>query len=326
MDKKAANILKYLLSVVLAAVLVWIAFRGVDWPDFWDGLRQTRGLYLVLYLVFALLALLFREERWRCILHTLDPQLGRLDIWDANNVGNLVNIVLPGAGEFTRCGYVSSKRLGYDKSLGTAAAERVCDVAAILVLLLLALVLEWGRIGSFFVERIWEPLALRLGGGAGWYAALLVLLLVSAICAAWRLRGKIPFFGKVARALQGIWTGFSSLARMERKGLFFIYTLAIWTMYVLMLWATVRAIPVLDHLGMADVLFLSAVGNFASVIPVPGGIGAYHYLVALSVQTLYGCSWESGILLATLGHELHAVLVLLLGIVSYLRLTLRKKK
>ena len=31
MDKKASNIIKYTLSAILAVVLVWFAFRTVDW-------------------------------------------------------------------------------------------------------------------------------------------------------------------------------------------------------------------------------------------------------------------------------------------------------
>ena len=38
MSKKVANIIKYTLSTALAAVLVWFAFRGVDWKAFWAGL------------------------------------------------------------------------------------------------------------------------------------------------------------------------------------------------------------------------------------------------------------------------------------------------
>ena len=95
---------------------------------------------------------------------------------------------------------------------------------------------------------------------------------------------------------------------------------------VAMMFCTVRALPMLDSLTLVDALFLSAVGNIASVIPVPGGIGAYHYLVALSVQSLYGASWETGILLATLGHEAHAILIIVLGVISYVRFSLRKRK
>ena len=108
--------------------------------------------------------------------------------------------------------------------------------------------------------------------------------------------------------------------------MFLLCTLGIWLMYILMTWSIFRAVPALSHLSFADALFISSIGNFASVIPVPGGIGAYHYLVALSLQALYGASWETGILAATLNHELHALIIIVVGVVSYIALTIRKKK
>ena len=49
-------------------------------------------------------------------------------------------------------------------------------------------------------------------------------------------------------------------------------------------------------------------------------------LMALSAQSLYGATWESGILLATLGHESHAILIIVVGIISYVHITLKRRK
>ena len=68
MNKKASNIIKYTLTTLLAVVLVWFAFRGVDWKAFWAGLQQTRWLWVVLYFIAATLALVFREERWYALM------------------------------------------------------------------------------------------------------------------------------------------------------------------------------------------------------------------------------------------------------------------
>ena len=250
----------------------------------------------------------------------------RIAVWDAINVGNLVNVVLPGAGEFVRCGYVSSKRMSYDKAFGTIACERVFDVLMIFILISVALVLKWDSFGTFFVENVWQPMAGRMGGALGWVLGGVVLLLAALVWAVFRFRSRVPLFERIAGAFRGLATGFASIAKMERKWPFLLSTLGIWAMYVLTMWCTVRALPALDGMAGVDILFLSAVSNIASVIPVPGGIGAYHYLVALSIQSLYGASWETGILAATLGHEAHALLIIIVGVISYVRFSLRKKK
>ena len=77
MAKKAANILKYTLSTALAVALVWFAFRGVDWKAFWEGVQQTRWVWVALYFVAAILALVFREERWYALIRPLDPEVRR---------------------------------------------------------------------------------------------------------------------------------------------------------------------------------------------------------------------------------------------------------
>ena len=80
MDKKTANTVKYVISGLLAVVLVWFAFRGVDWKAFWQGVQQTRWIWVALYFVAAILALVFREERWIALMRPLDPDLRRLGV------------------------------------------------------------------------------------------------------------------------------------------------------------------------------------------------------------------------------------------------------
>ena len=250
--------------------------------------------------------------------------MSALRVWDANNVGNIVNVVIPGSGEFVRCGYMTAGRASYDKVLGTVVTERICDVLAIVLLMAIAILCGSEQMKQFFRNNI-------AGAAAGqlsllWVLAGVLLLLAAGVWALWHFRERNAFCGKIADKLKGFAGGMTSFVRMRKKWLFIIYTIGIWTMYVLMSYSIIKAMPELSHLGAADALFLCAIGNFASVIPVPGGIGAYHYLVALSLSGIYGVSWETGLLNATLNHELHAILILLLGAVSYVSLTLQSRK
>ena len=326
MSPKAAKILKYSLSLALAAVLVWFAFRSVEWTSFWSGLRQTRWGWVILFFAASIGALVIRTFRWRALLKPLGDCAGSLTVWDANNVGNLANVAVPGSGEFVRCAYVSGGRARYDSVLGTAVMERVWDVAAIIVLLILSLALGWDRFGAFFKDSIWGPASGRLDFSLWWIVAGVIAAAAGFIWAVYHWRGTNRFCGKVAGVTKGLGDGFTSFLKVERKWLFASYTLGIWLMYILMCFFIMKAVPSISSLGFADAMFLSAIGNVAAVIPVPGGIGAYHYLVALSLSTIYGAAWETGILFATLQHELHAVLIILLGIISYISLTVRNKK
>ena len=326
MNKKATKVLKYLLSVGLAAVLVWFAFRGVDWKVFWEGLQETRWGYVLVFTFVSVVALFFREERWRVMMEPLDPGVRRLDAWDASNVGNIINVVLPGAGEFVRGGYVKSGKMGYNKILGTIVCERAWDVASVLFLLLLALFLRWETFGDFFLANIWNPLAHSLGFSMWWIAGPAIVILAVFIWGVFHWQQRYPFCAKVAGAVHGLGSGMASFVHIRRKWAFVLYTIGIWVTYLLMTYYNFKAIPALAHLTFFDSLFVSAVGNIASVIPVPGGIGAYHYLVALTLQSIYGATWETSLLFATLSHETHALLLIVLGIASYVRLTARRRQ
>lgn len=346
MKAESKKILKIALSFALAGVFVFFAFRGIDWASFAQDIRQTRWIWVLAFCVVSVGALIFRMLRWQALLRPLHSgadaaesgsggsaagaadgaggKVSALRVWDANNVGNIVNVVIPGSGEFVRCGYMTGGRASYDKVLGTVVTERICDVLAIVLLMAIAILCGSEQMKQFFRTNI-------AGAAAGqlsllWMLAGVLLLLAAGVWALWHFRERNAFCGKIADKLKGFAGGMTSFVRMRKKWLFIIYTIGIWTMYVLMSYSIIKAMPELSHLGAADALFLCAIGNFASVIPVPGGIGAYHYLVALSLSGIYGVSWETGLLNATLNHELHAILILLLGAVSYISLTLQNRK
>ncbi len=310
------NILKYILLFGVAGLLVFLAFRKVDWKAFYEGLLQTRWFWVVIFCIVSILALVGRTIRWKALLDPFDKDISMLRVWDAVNVGNIASIAIPTSGELLRCGYVTTKKLPYDKALGTMFAERVWDAGAIIILIVLALALEWNKVGGFFNENIIQPL---VSFGFWWILALVVLAAVVFIVLVFRFRERSVFCEKVAGSIARLWDGFKAFGKSENKLLILLSTVFIWAMYVLMSYFIVKAMPLLDGLTFSDALFLAAVGNVASIIPVPGGIGAYHYMIAATLG-VYGYSWDIGILYATINHEIHAVAVLIVGLIAYFHL------
>ena len=219
MALKKKDVLKLVISLALAGLLLWLAFRSVDWKAFVDGLSVTRWVYLIPFVVASVGALVFRAFRWQLLIRSTGIRPGWLTVWDANNVGNLANIALPGTGEFIRCGYVAGKE-GYGNVLGTILMERIWDFLAIMVMIVLALVLDQGKFGPFFAEHVWAPLAGKAGFSLWWVVLLVVALIALFFWAVFHYRSRFRFFGKVADALSSVGRGFAAFLRMERKGLF----------------------------------------------------------------------------------------------------------
>lgn len=324
MGTKTKKVIKFTLSFLLAALFVFLAFRGVSWQEFWQDLTRTNWWYVGLSLVASVFALLFRALRWRDMLRTIEPDTSVLKVWDADNIGNITNLVLPGVGEFLRCGLLSTKRSPYEKTLGTILMERIWDVMAVAFMIVLALAINWNWFGRFFIDNVVKPASGRMSIGLGWIVLIVLALVALFLVLVFRFRDRSRFCAKIADASKGLVDGFTSFGKMKNKFRFAMYTVGVWVMYVLMSYFVLKAIPAVSNLGLEDGLFISAVGNIASVIPVPGGIGAYHYIVSLALSGLYSVDWGIGILFATICHESHAILVLILGIISYVHNSLRK--
>ena len=111
--------------------------------------------------------------------------------------------------------------------------------------------------------------------------------------------------------------GFSSCLQMEKKWKFFLYTLLIWITYWLMASCTVWSAPFLSHLDVVDALFLSLVGGLGFAVPVPGGIGAFHFIIGLTLSTVYGIPMETAIIYATISHTSQAITQIFCGAASY---------
>ena len=318
------QILKYVLSAGIAAACVVFLAGKVEWKVFWEDLLETRWIYMILFAAVSVLAIIFRTIRWKMLLNTADKDISALRIWDAINIGNVVNVILPGLGELVRCGIISKRRgkekIGFNRVFYTIVAERAWDLVAIAALLILALICNIELFGGFLKEHARVSNGIILGAGL----ALAILGLAISIIVL--LKDKSEFFGKAYRALDGFVHGTISALNCPRKGEFALWTIAIWGSYILLSFFAIKAVPALESLGMEAALFISTVGNIAAVIPVPSGVGPYHYLTTLVLGTIYGTSNEVGILCAVLQHESHAIIVLALGLLSWISTLIQDRK
>ena len=64
MKKTLLDILKYSLSFGLAALLIWLVARKIEWGDFLAALKTTRWEWMIGYVAAAVGALVFRAQPW----------------------------------------------------------------------------------------------------------------------------------------------------------------------------------------------------------------------------------------------------------------------
>ena len=330
------KILKYTASAALAVLLLWVSFREVEWSGFMEGLKSCRWEFIVISMAAGSFAFWLRAIRWRLLLLPIDDSISRLTAFNGINIGNISNFIFPRIGEFIRCGVITRrsapvdpahpehKKASYDKVLGTVVLERGWELLVMLMLLGVVVVGGFSRFGGFFVEQILDPMAQRFNFSVWWLVSILASAAIVAAWLIWHFRERNAFCSKIWGIIRGLMQGFSSCLRMERKWLFFAYTACIWGMYWLMAASTMWAAPFLDHLDLIDALFLSLVGGLGFAVPVPGGIGAFHFIISLALSAVYGVSPEMGIIYATLSHTSQAITQIFFGLTSYASESLRK--
>ena len=351
MNRKVGNILKYGISIALAVVLLYCSFHGVGWADFLEGLRACRWEFVILSMLFGVLAFWLRALRWRELLLPIDRTTSRLTCFNAVNISYLVNIALPRVGEFVRCGYITahsekdSKDQGrhlasYDKVLGTAALERSVDVLAMFGILAIFLVFTWKRFGGFFSERIFGAFSGSISVGKIAILVAGVSAVVAAILCAILFADKWTPLRKISGFCKGVWSGFLSCLKMEGAWKFLALTAGIWFCYWMMsvtiLWALqgispdsvspelASAVDTIRAMNLTDALFLMIAGSLSSIVPVPGGFGAFHFIVSSAISYVYGIPAQFGMIFATLSHESQVVNQILWGGISWISESLRK--
>lgn len=344
-----SQLLKYVLSVLVAGILLYFSFRGLKWSDFIEAVRSCRPGWLLVAMLAGVASFFIRALRWRRIVLPVDGSVKVHNTFNAVNISYLVNLALPRVGEFVRCGYLARhcRAAGYDRLLGTVVLERLWDVLMMFIFVLVLALTMWDRFGTFFVEKMLNPFSAGLNLGLGGIALILVIVFGLLLWALYSFREKWKPAAAVWGFMKGLVQGVLSCFRMEKWWLFLLYTLIIWVLYWLMSLSVLYSVQGMDvagtsalvgsaddlagavaglaSLGGTDALFLMLVGSLSSLVPVPGGFGAFHYIVALALSTVYGIPFGGGIIFATLSHESQTLTMILCGTASYIAETVRGK-
>jgi Predicted integral membrane protein len=326
-DRRFYSIMKYILLLGVAGVLLWFSFRGVSWSEFKEGLLATDYRWIVLSMVIGILAFWLRALRWRLILLPLDASVKRIDTWNGVNIGYLTNFAVPRAGELARCGVITAKRkMPFETVAGTVVLERSIDIVTLLIASLLIFIFQWDRFGSFINREIISSLGARFSGSLIWVAMAIASAFVIFFYIVYKYRQSNPLFIKISKIAKGVISGIVSGFRMPQKWLFLFYTLAVWVCYWLMSYTTILAFPAVFGFDMSDALFLAVIGSFGWVIPVQGGIGAYHFIISLALTSIYGISQTTGMVFATISHESQALTMVICGVIALVSVSFGAKK
>lgn len=321
------KVLQYFISLAIAGALLWFVFKDVDINALLSKFSEADYRWVALSGALALVAHWSRAYRWKLMLQPIGYNPSVYKTLLAVLIGYAVNLVLPRAGEFARCGSLQKlESVPFEKSFGAVVAERLVDVLVLLLLIGVNLLLEFDRISGFFFELVGDKLNnTALLGGIAITGAFLIIIGVFLYRKNKAKIEQMAIYQKVSSIISGLWSGFTSIRNLKNPAAFIGHTILIWVMYYSMTYALCFALPEASGLSPLAGLTILVMGTIGMAAPTIGGIGSYHFLVG-KIVALYGISAQIGITLATFLHSMMGVLfVLLFGLIAFI-LTFTVKK
>jgi uncharacterized protein (TIRG00374 family) len=282
--KKSNSRWLLLIAIPLAAVFLYLAFRGVDWQEMKTTLLGANPLFLAAAFGLLSVSCVMRGLRWRVLL-SAEKTLPPVMVFWGVMTGYLGNAFLPArAGELVRVVLIG-QRGGVSKSfaLATAITERLMD-AILLVLISAAALLTMGSLPELLVPA----LRLMAIAGAVGVVGMLVAPRLGGLSEKIILRLPLPEGprGKLKDGVASFLVGAAALQHWVRLGQFLLFSAAIWTLDMLTSLQVARAFSLELSPALALVL-LAALGLSSALPSTPGYVGVYQ-LVAVAVLTSFG--------------------------------------
>jgi uncharacterized protein (TIRG00374 family) len=294
-----------LVGTALSGGFLWIALRGLDLRATGQILIRARWGYLPAIFVIWWFGLFVRAVRWYILL---DERLPLRPVFHISNIRLLVNNVIPlRIGELLRALLVV--REGAPVSalavLSTVFTERILDVLALVVMLVMVLPLL--PVSAAAVQGGLLIGAAALGG------FLLLLVMASYPAVPHRLLGRfiqrLPFLKRfklsdfLSQALDGL-KPLTSLRGLLRLSL---WTVVVWLVTAAEAWAVTLLFPDWPSHAVPGLVLTVVLASLSFLIPfTPAGAGPFEAAAIFALTTAsvspemaaaFAVAWHSSILL-----------------------------
>ncbi len=324
--KLLSTTLKVILPLALGVLLLWYLYREIDFSEIWLTIRKgVRYDILLFSLLFGLLANIVRAYRWGLLISSLGEKFKMSNLIYAVLGNYAINFVLPRVGEVWRCGIVSKyEKISFTKLLGTLLIDRVSDTITVGLITLCIFIFNFNFFVSFFARN---P-ALMEGIQSSFTSVWLIVVIIAVAAIIWFVFTYMSHYKlvqKVRAMLANVWEGMKSVWLMDEKVKFVLQTCLIWIGYFFYFYTTFYAFDFTRDLGIGIGLIAFTMSSIAVAVPVQGGIGAWHFMVAATL-VCYGVKENDALAFALVVHTIQSVWTGLTGLVGIVMLPLTNKE
>lgn len=317
------KILKIIVSVLLGALFLWLAFREVEFSEVIESARGMSWFWILPFVLTTLFAHFIRALRWEMLFTNKEKTPTKTTLFTGVLFGYLVNIPLPRVGEVARPVYVARQvDESNSKVIGTIVLERVVDLLGMLLLMafvVVFLVADPQVLSRLFgVDITSSETQINFLFTLGKYgligAAGLGILFWLFKKAGEKTEGAAADFAhKVQRTIRTFVDGLLAIRDLKNWPLFIFYSLLIWAFYISMTYIGFWMFDMQSvyDLGITEAVVLTVVSAVGISIPTPGGVGTYHLFITKTLFIFYAVPEATGLAYATIAHAATLAIIII---------------
>lgn len=335
MKRAVIAFLKVAVPLAIGVYLVlyfYDALNAEQREQLFIAFRQADPKWLLIATVIGWCSHAVRAWRWGYLLEPLGHRTGFWNRYHAVMIGYFMNLFIPRAGEASRPASLQrTEKVPFEQGFGTTLAERVVDVAVLLLIALVTLLMQLDKI-DLFKERIAafraEQPTTDTGSDLLWMLVLAVLVIGGGVAAVMVYRNE-RWRARLMDLLRGFSAGLTTVLRTPHKGAFIAHSLLIWACYFAMFQCGLFCLPSTAEVPLAGVLAAFVAGAIGIVL-VQGGIGVYPAFVGLIITVYMGLPEGGGsiqpdaLAVGWLLWLVQTLVIIVLGGVSLLLLALKR--
>lgn len=322
--------LNIIISTLLLALFLYLAFRNVNLNELLSILRNTNYLYVFIGVFIGVVGgSAVRALRWRVLLEPIKKGIKFKNLFATTIIGYMLNNLFPRSGEVVRP-YLLGKHENISRAsaFATIIVERIIDTIMFLLMFGIALI--------YFKDTITDSIP-QISFAVIILSAMIFLMLAWIIF----MIGKpeislkiVKFFTKFlpdklhAKAddiFTSLLNGFDVL---KKPSLFFriaVYSIMLWAAYLTSTYIPFYSFGILTANGGTGVLrglwdanLLLVLINVAMFIPSPAATGPYHYMCTVTLVNMFAINRSSALGYATATHAMMFIMFLVLGLYYFI--------
>jgi uncharacterized protein (TIRG00374 family) len=284
---------QFWVGLVISAVLLWLALRGLKLGDVWQSLREADYWWILPGVGVYFLAVWARAWRWHYLLRPVKA-ISTRTMFPVVAIGYMGNNIYPArAGEVLRA-YVLRRRedVSMSASLATIVVERAFDGVVMLAFVFLNLP-ELTRVTS--ASDVAASLRMVAVWGAVIFLAAVALFLVLAVFplqservieAVLKRTKPASLHEKIMALVSRFLSGLAALRSPGDVAMVLLTSTVIWLLETGKYWLVMHAFPF--SVSFFALMLMNGIVNLATTIPsAPGYVGTFD-APGIAVLTAYG--------------------------------------